>query len=141
MSNPFITLEMHRFESDCDSAAMRVRVARTIAEVLQIKSSVVAPAIIRCLIGTSASKRRLSRAAQDRAEAIVQSHLDELRKLADDPEALELRIGRLRAGDWRVLAGNYPALAHRSRIESTRLLQNALRSQTAIDRDPSGGRA
>lgn len=118
----FVQCELGKYEMACDAAAQRVRAATTIAEVLRHQKGVSAHPVIRGVVRSVAggARRRLEHASEDRARKIVEEHLSALGACVDRG-AFQKMVGRHRAGEWRLLPGNFPRLARLVQIEAARI--------------------
>lgn len=117
----FVREESRRHESRCMSALQVVCRAQTMWDVKRA-ADVPAPSILRGMhLHRQGAGRQLSTAAEQKMSEMLDAQLKEAEALTD----LDARcnfLGKLRAGEWNAMRGDYSQLYRRADIEAQRLL-------------------
>lgn len=111
---------VRRYESDCSSAAARIRTLRSIEEVVRA-ARVSANPLIRSLVRSLPAHKALDGAASRRLDELIQAQLDDV-ELEPDVEKRKEILGRLRSRDWEFLRGDYAMQWRRADAGATRLI-------------------
>ena len=117
----FIQEESRKHESRCMSALQVVRCAQTMWDVKRA-ANVPAPSILRGMhLHRQGAVLQLSNAAEQKMSELLDAQLKEA-KAMPDLDARKAFLGKLRAGDWNAMRGDYSQLYRRADIEAQRLL-------------------
>lgn len=110
-ANQMTVMEVRRFQTQIQSAEVRIRSARTLVEVVRAHH-VVVPAWARSLLRSELT--RMNQHAERKAEDILNAQLESLAPL--EGTARKEALGKLRE-EWQSLRGNFPRLAARTARE------------------------
>lgn len=116
----FVQQKLRQFESQCHTAIQRLRTARTLAEAVRF-AEVHPDSIISCLCRSE--KHGVERALEKTACTLLDQQLAKLGDLP--PQEVLAAVGELRYGDWQMLRGHLPALAHKANRAAEKLIQQA----------------
>ena len=112
--------ETRKVASSVSSAKAKISRATTLRDVVAAMRIPVR-AEFRSMRHLFPDLRQLPAFAENRAEAIVREQLNNLAELPD-AAAVQSQRGRLMAGEWQLLNGNFPRLARLVTVESQKAL-------------------
>lgn len=133
----FVQQKMQEAGSRARSAMSRVRQARTLREVRDW-GNVHVDAIIRSVDHMIPELRQLERAREQRAEQLVEEHLQDLRKVLDEKglDAFRARVGERHRMDWIFLRGEL-ANVYRRLDREVATIEHQWRQKQPRKEDPS----